>query len=122
MPGRDRCGTLFTWLWPAGVTRVGWSQRHGPQIHPGDWGHQADMQRTGGLDGRFAAVEARFLMVTAITHHQFSSPIWGEDEVRKLQAELAGIELAASRAFAEHDAVAVRRGWAQAQPGRTAAG
>jgi len=80
------------------------------------------MERTDWLDGGFDAREARFLMMTAITHHQFSSPIWGEDEVRKLQAELAEIELAASRAFAEHDAVAVRRGWAQAQPGRAATG
>jgi len=60
--------------------------------------------------------------VTAITHHQFSSPIWGEDEVRKLQAELAEIELAASRALVDHDAVAARRGWASAQPGRAATG
>jgi hypothetical protein len=30
-------------------------------------------------------------MVTAITHHRFSSPIWGAREVRKLQAELAEI-------------------------------
>jgi len=41
-------------------------------------------------------------MVTAITHHQFSSPIWGEHEVRKLQAELAEIDLLAARAFDEH--------------------
>src|SRR5262245_26746876 len=39
------------------------------------------MERTDWMDGGFDAVEARFLMVTAITHHQFSSPIWGEDEV-----------------------------------------
>src|SRR5919109_3295971 len=54
---------------------------------------EADMERTDWLDGGFDSVEARFLMVTAITHHQFSSPIWGEDEVRKLHAELAEIEL-----------------------------
>jgi hypothetical protein len=47
------------------------------------------MERTDWLDGGFTSIEARFLMVTAITHHQFSSPIWGEDEVRKLHAELA---------------------------------
>jgi hypothetical protein len=61
-------------------------------------------------------------MLTAITHHQFSSPIWGEDEVRKLQAELAEIDLTASRAFMDHHTAAVRRGWAQAQPGRAATG
>jgi hypothetical protein len=76
------------------------------------------MERTDWLDGGFDSVEARFLMVTAITHHQFSSPIWGEDEVRKLHAELAEIEVLASRAVMDHDTVAARRGWAQAQPGR----
>jgi hypothetical protein len=79
------------------------------------------MERTDWLDGGFDAVEARFLMATAITHHQFSSPIWGEDEVRKLHAELAEIELLASRAVIDHDAAAVRRGWASAQPRRAAA-
>ena len=79
------------------------------------------MERTDWLAG-FDAVEARFLMVTAITHHQSSSPIWGEDEVRKLQAELAEIELMASRPFMDNDAAAARRGWAQAQPGRAATG
>jgi len=36
-------------------------------------------------------------MVTAIIHHRFSSPLWGEDEVRKLHAELAEIASAAAR-------------------------
>jgi hypothetical protein len=45
-------------------------------------------------------------MVTAITHHRFSSPIWGEDEVRKLHAELAEIELAARRSVADESAPA----------------
>ena len=79
------------------------------------------MERTDWLDTGFDSVEARFLMVTAITHHQFSSPIWGEDEVRKLHAELAEIELLASRAVMDHDAAAVRRGWASAQSRRAAA-
>jgi hypothetical protein len=56
------------------------------------------MERTDWLDDGFSSIEARFLMVTAITHHRFSSPIWGEDEVRKLHAELAEIELMAVRA------------------------
>jgi CheY-like chemotaxis protein len=64
------------------------------------------MERTDWLDTGFDSVEARFLMVTAITHHQFSSPIWGEDEVRKLHAELAEIELLANRAVTDHDAAA----------------
>ena len=51
-----------------------------------DWIHQG-----------FDAGQARFLMVTAITHHRFSSPTWGEHEVRKLQRELAEIEFAGAR-------------------------
>jgi hypothetical protein len=35
--------------------------------------------------------------VTAITHHRFSSALWGEDEVRKLQDELADIASAAAQ-------------------------
>jgi hypothetical protein len=102
MPGRDRRGTLFLWLWPAGVTRVGQSKPPGLRFRPGDGRQEADMERTDWLDGGFDSVEARFLMVTAITHHQFSSPIWGEDEVRKLHAELAEIEVLASRAVLDH--------------------
>ena len=74
------------------------------------------MERTDWLDGGFTSIEARFLMVTAITHHRFSSPIWGEDEVRKLHAELAEIELAARRAMADEDAAAAATG--PAAPGR----
>jgi len=64
------------------------------------------MEHTDWLDGGYDSVVARFLMVTAITHHRFSSPIWGEDEVRKLHAELAEIELLANRAVVDHDAAA----------------
>ena len=77
------------------------------------------MALAGRLDGGFDAVEARFLMVTAITHHRFSSRIWGEDEVRKLHAELAEIELLASQAVVDDDAAA---GAAASQPRRAAAG
>ena len=77
------------------------------------------MERTDWLDGGFNSIEARFLMVTAITHHRFSSPIWGEDEVRKLHAELAEIELAARRAVVDEDAAAAATAsW----PRRAAAG
>jgi hypothetical protein len=62
------------------------------------------MERTDWLEGGFDPVEARFLMVTAITHHRFSSPIWGEHEVRKLHAELAEIDVLASRAAVDHAA------------------
>jgi hypothetical protein len=61
------------------------------------------MERTDWLDVGMEPASARFLMVTAITHHQFSSPIWGEHEVRKLHAELAEIDLLASRAVEEHN-------------------
>jgi hypothetical protein len=47
------------------------------------------MERTDWLDEGLSSADARFLMLTAITHHKFSSPAWGEHEVRKLHAELA---------------------------------
>ena len=55
------------------------------------------MERADWLDDRVDSADARFLMVTAITHHRFSSPIWGAREVRKLQAELAEIARHAAR-------------------------
>ena len=58
------------------------------------------MERADWLDGAFSSAQARFLMITAITHHRVSSPIWGADEVRKLHAELAEIELSAMRLVA----------------------
>jgi hypothetical protein len=57
------------------------------------------MKQTDWIQQGFDAAAARFLMVTAITHHRFSSPIWAEDEVRKLHVELA--EIAASVAQLE---------------------
>ena len=50
------------------------------------------MERTDWLDGGLDSAAARFLMITAITHHEFSSPAWGEHEVRKLHAELAELD------------------------------
>lgn len=64
------------------------------------------MERADWLDGRVEAADARFLMVTAITHHRFSSPIWGTREVRKLQAELAEIAKRATEVLHEHQATA----------------
>ena len=55
------------------------------------------MESTDWMDAGFDAAQARFLMATAITHHRFSSPIWGADEVRKLCAELKEIEFTARR-------------------------
>ena len=40
------------------------------------------MERTDWLDQGYDSTAARFLMLTAITHHRFDSPIWGQDEVR----------------------------------------
>jgi len=54
------------------------------------------VERTDWLDVGFDSAQAQFLMVTAITHHRFSSALWGEDEVRKLHAEVAEIASAAS--------------------------
>jgi hypothetical protein len=57
-----------------------------------------------GLD----AAQAQFLMMTAITHHRFSSPLWGEDEVRKLHAELAEIDLAVAQVASAESAAKLR--------------
>ena len=64
------------------------------------------MERADWLDGRVNPADARFLMVTAITHHRFSSPIWGPREVRKLQAELAEITKHAAEIMREHQRTA----------------
>jgi hypothetical protein len=66
------------------------------------------MERADWLDGHVNPADARFLMATAITHHRFSSPIWGAREVRKLQAELAEITKDSAEILHEHHA-AVRK-------------
>ena len=40
------------------------------------------MERTDWLNAGLDSADARFLMLTAITHHRFTSPAWGEHEVR----------------------------------------
>jgi hypothetical protein len=62
------------------------------------------MERADWLERRVDSADARFLMVTAITHHRFDSPIWGTREVRKLQAELAEITKRAAEILHEHQA------------------
>lgn len=62
------------------------------------------MERADWLEERLNPADARFLMVTAITHHRFSSPIWGAREVRKLHAELAEITRHAAEIIKEHQA------------------
>ena len=66
------------------------------------------MERTDWLDEGLDSSDARFLMLTAITHHRFSSPIWGAREVRKLDAELAELDWLVTQAVV--DAVAAALG------------
>jgi hypothetical protein len=67
------------------------------------------MERADWLDGRVDPADARFLMVTAITHHKFSAPIWGAREVRKLQAEIAEIARRATEVLHEHQAATAKK-------------
>jgi hypothetical protein len=67
------------------------------------------MERADWLEERVNPADARFLMVTAITHHWFSSPIWGAREVRKLQAELAEITRHAAEVLKEDQAKGKRK-------------
>jgi hypothetical protein len=60
------------------------------------------MEHTDWLDKGMNAEEARFLMLTAITHHGFRSSAWGEDAVRKLHAELAELDTLAAQAAHDH--------------------
>jgi hypothetical protein len=71
---------------------------------------EVDMERADWLDGGFDSAQARFLMVTAITHHRFSSPAWGEHEIRKLYAELREIELSAAQVLAARPGAPATRG------------
>jgi hypothetical protein len=41
-------------------------------------------------------------MVTAIAHHRFSSPAWGEHEIRRLHAELMEIDVSAAQVLGLH--------------------
>ena len=62
------------------------------------------MERTDWLDEGLSSADARFLMLTAITHHKFSSPVWGEHEVRKLHAELTELDGLIAQAAARESA------------------
>jgi hypothetical protein len=72
---------------------------------------EADMEHTDWINEGLDAADARFLMVTAITHHKVSSPNWGRHEVRKLYAELAEIDALAVRAVVDHCASRSVRRW-----------
>ena len=67
------------------------------------------MEHTDWLDQGYDSASARFLMLTAITHHQFDSPIWGQDEVRKLHLELTEIDLLTMRAAVDLPSGRARR-------------
>jgi hypothetical protein len=55
------------------------------------------MERADWLEGGFDSAQARFLMLTAITHHRFRSRTWDEHEIRRLYAELTEIDFSAAR-------------------------
>ena len=69
------------------------------------------MECTDWINEGLDSASARFLMVTAITHHRFSSLVWDEHEVRKLHAELAEIDALAALAVAAYDAARSGRRW-----------
>src|ERR1700742_1331209 len=77
--------------------------------HRGERHRGVRMEGADWLEGRVNPADARFLMVTAITHHRFSSPIWGAREVRKLQAELAEIGRHAAEILHEHQSAGKKR-------------
>jgi hypothetical protein len=54
------------------------------------------MERADWLEAGFDSAQARFLMMTAITHHRFDSPAWGQYEIRKLYDELTEIDRSAA--------------------------
>jgi len=58
------------------------------------------MEHADWLMAGYSAAEARFLMLTAMTNHQFTSPAWGEEQVRRLLAELAEIDATAAQILA----------------------
>jgi hypothetical protein len=74
------------------------------------------MERADWLEEKVNPADARFLMVTAITHHTFSAPIWGAREVRKLQAELAEIARHATEVLKEQQGSGKKAGKQQQRP------
>ena len=55
------------------------------------------MERADWLAGGLGSAQARFLMVRAISHHRFSSPAWGDCEIRRLYDELMEIDASMAR-------------------------
>ena len=105
------CGAiLFSTLWPA-ADHVGAGQGDNTGEHAAAQvaADRKAMERTDWLDQAYDSAEARFLMLTAITHHRFDSPVWGQDEVRKLHLELTEIDMLTTQAAVEHAAARARR-------------
>jgi hypothetical protein len=72
---------------------------------------EASVECTDWMNEGLDSASARFLMVTAITHHRFSAPVWGEQEVRKLYAELAEIDALAAEAVSDDRATRPALRW-----------
>jgi hypothetical protein len=58
------------------------------------------MERPDWLEAGFDSAQARFLMMTAIAHHRFSSAAWGAHAIRRLHAELTEIDFSAAQVLA----------------------
>src|ERR1700751_2276074 len=65
---------------------------------------ETGMEHTDWMNAGLDSAGARFLMLTAITHHRFTSPAWGEHEGRKLHDELAEFDALATWAVSDHRA------------------
>jgi hypothetical protein len=76
---------------------------------------EAGMEHADWLDAGYDTAQARFLMMTAITHHRFTSPCWGADEIRSLHAELREIDASAAEVLAS-------RRWFPGEPSGPPAG
>jgi hypothetical protein len=69
------------------------------------------MERTDWMHVGIDPSQARFLMLTAITHHNFGSPAWGEARVRRLYAELTAIDAAAAKAILDVSRSKIGSAW-----------
>jgi hypothetical protein len=101
-PEFTQCPGRLEWPTPAGAIHILAAREAGKVMERADW-----------LDGGLKPADARFLMMTAITHHRVNSRIWGQREVHKLHAELAEIEWLAVRVIAEHN----QSSWARQRRG-----
>jgi hypothetical protein len=97
-------------------TGSGWTKRDRTAT-----AQEAHMERADWLEGGFDSAQARFLMLTAITHHRFRSRTWGEREIRRLYAELTEIDVSAAQVIASRRGPSAwlrrpgQRSWPEAQ-------